>query len=188
MEKNTEDNTIKRFNELEQKLESNNLDRFGRFSNQKKKFLEIYVQINKKNATRAAVSAGYSRTSAKVSASRILKEEIAQEYIEYIECRLELSKINKILRADKELEDIAFYPVVKMGKDTPVKASDKLRALDTFYKRHAIYQEIATNQNKTEINNTENTQINIEFKTPEIKDLLVLEAENLKKIKRELKS
>lgn len=49
---------------------------------QKKLFVEEYLRLHCKNATKAAIAAGYSEKSASAQASQLLKNDEVSEYLE----------------------------------------------------------------------------------------------------------
>lgn len=49
---------------------------------QKKQFVEEYLRLRCKNATKAAIAAGYSEKSASAQASQLLKNDEVSEYLE----------------------------------------------------------------------------------------------------------
>lgn len=95
------------------------------------KFLEAYLNDPERNATRAAIKAGYSKHSAASQASRLLRRaNIAQvvaqadvKVAQHVEKVVEGFAITKEAIA-QELASIAF---AKIDPDT-IKAADKIRA------------------------------------------------------------
>lgn len=102
-------------------------------SQKKQRFVDEYLVDM--NATQAAIRAGYSKKTAYSQGQRLLKNV---EIKNLIDSKLEERQRESQITADrvmKELAAIAFYPLAKIQpKASPVRVSDKVRALDTLGK------------------------------------------------------
>jgi len=84
---------------------------------QQKNFIDEYLKLRKKNATKAAISAGYSAKSAKSQASQLLNNPKLLEYLEKREKQLEKELKREFffdaVDARKVLSDIVNNPASK---------------------------------------------------------------------------
>lgn len=95
-------------------------------TDQRKEFIHEHIRLRKKNATQAAINAGYSPKSASAQASQILKDSEVQEYLkqkeneiskelrqEFIFDALEARKVMYDIMNDPEAEDRDRIAVAK---------------------------------------------------------------------------
>ena len=81
---------------------------------QRKLFVDEYIKLRCKNATKAAINAGYSKKSAQSQASQLLKDSNVLEYLEerkgQIKRELQQEFIFDALEARKVMHDILNDP------------------------------------------------------------------------------
>ena len=99
--------------------------------NQQKIFVEEYLKLRKKNATNAAINAGYSEKSASSQASQLLKNPKVLEYLKERESLLHQELRDEFLFDALEARKV-LYSVMK---NTEAKDSDRLNAAKDFMDR-----------------------------------------------------
>lgn len=92
------------------------------------KFCEYYVQSG--NATEAAIKAGYSEKSARVTASKMLTFANIQKYID------ELKNVSQSERIASATEILEFFTSVM--KDNSAALKDRIKAAENLAKRYAL--------------------------------------------------
>lgn len=92
------------------------------------KFCEYYVQSG--NATEAAIKAGYSEKSARVTASKMLTFANIQKYIN------ELKNVSRSERIASATEILEFFTSVM--KDNSAALKDRIKAAENLAKRYAL--------------------------------------------------
>lgn len=92
------------------------------------KFCEYYVQSG--NATEAAIKAGYSEKSARVTASKMLTFANIQKYID------ELKNVSRSERIASATEILEFFTSVM--KDNSAALKDRIKAAENLAKRYAL--------------------------------------------------
>lgn len=128
----------------------------------RKKFADEYIICG--NATQAAIEAGYSKRSAKQTASRLLDQTEIKEYIagrmkeleeESIASQIEvLQYLTRVIR-DEETEEV----LVNIGnmeqeiRTVRVPAKDRIKAAELLGKRYQLWTD------KVDINSTEGIKI-----------------------------
>ena len=116
---------------------------------QQKQFVDFYLKNRKKNQTQAAIDAGYSKKTAHVQASQLLKNPLVLEYLEKREKQLDKELRREFffdaIDARRVLSDIMNNPAAK-DADRASAAKDLLdragyKAVDV----HEIQANVNTN-------------------------------------------
>ena len=98
---------------------------------QQKLFVDEYLKLRKKNATQAAINAGYSKKSASSQSSQLLKNPKVLEYLKERESLLEQELRGEFIFDALEARKVMF----SIMKDDSAKDSDKLNAAKDFLDR-----------------------------------------------------
>ncbi|MDT2635686.1 terminase small subunit [Enterococcus dongliensis] len=114
---------------------------------QQKEFVDIYLKKRKKNATQAAMDAGYSPKSASSQAYQLLQNPIVQEYLEKREKQLE-----------KELKREFFFDAIdarevlsKIVNNPEAKDVDRINAAKDLLDR-AGYKAVDVHEIQSTVN------------------------------------
>lgn len=91
---------------------------------QRKRFIEEYIRLHCKNATQAAVSAGYSPKSAASQASEILKDSEVSRYFEARKTQLASDLRQEFVFEASEAYDV----LVSVMMDPDARDADKITA------------------------------------------------------------
>lgn len=141
---------------------------------QQKLFIDEYLKNRKKNATEAAVSAGYSPKSASSLAYQLLQNPIVQEYLEMREKQLE-----------KELKREFFFDAVDARKvlsdivnDAGAKDADRINAAKDLLDR-AGYKAVDVHEIQATVNTNADglTDAELEQRIQELKGELGMTAD-----------
>lgn len=141
---------------------------------QQKLFVDEYLKNRKKNATEAAVSAGYSPKSASSLAYQLLQNPIVQEYLEMREKQLE-----------KELKREFFFDAVDARKvlsnivnDPDAKDADRINAAKDLLDR-AGYKAVDVHEIQATVNTNADglTDAELEQRIQELKGELGMTAD-----------
>lgn len=98
---------------------------------QQKEFIDEYLKLRKKNATQAAINAGYSEKSAASQASQLLKNPKVVEYLKERE-----QAISQELREEFIFDALEARKVMhSIMNDDEAKDSDRINAAKDFLDR-----------------------------------------------------
>lgn len=114
---------------------------------QQKQFVDFYLKNRKKNQTQAAIDAGYSKKTAHVQASQLLKNPLVLEYLEKREKQL-----------DKELRREFFFDAIDARRvlsdiinNPESKDTDRINAAKDLLDR-AGYKAVDVHEIKANVN------------------------------------
>ena len=98
---------------------------------QQKMFVEYLIEQNMKNATKAAIRAGYSKKSASTQASDLLKKTEVSEYLK----KRENEEISKIQKRFAFGASVALDVLYKIMTDPEADYRDRLAAAKDYLDR-----------------------------------------------------
>ncbi|MDR2059485.1 MAG: terminase small subunit [Lactococcus lactis] len=98
---------------------------------QQKLFVDEYLKLRKKNATQAAINAGYSEKSASSQSSQLLKNPKVLDYLKEREKLLEQEFREEFIFDALEARKVMY----SIMKDDEAKDSDRLNAAKDFLDR-----------------------------------------------------
>ena len=98
---------------------------------QQKEFIDNYLADRKKNATQAAIKAGYSKASASTQASQLLKKPYVQEYLEEREAELRQGLQEEFFFDALEARKVMY----RIMNDEEARDVDRLNAAKEFLDR-----------------------------------------------------
>jgi len=139
--------------------------------NNKKKFLDLYHASGQKNATAAAINAGYAISSAKQQSYKMLQDPTNIAYLEHLQHIEDIVSADTLKKTNEHLEAIAFYDLEKIGRASPVDIKAKVGCLKILRDEN-----IKTKDNESSVNNIQNTSVSntkivVNIGTPSIEDL-----------------
>lgn len=102
-----------------------------KLTEQQKRFAEIHIDLRFKNATQAAIDAGYSKKTASSQASQLLKNPKVLEYIEIRKNELIKDLQQKFIFDALEARDIMY----KIMLDSDADNKDKINVAKDFLDR-----------------------------------------------------
>lgn len=98
---------------------------------QRKRFVEEYIKLHCKNATQAAINAGYSSKTASSQASTILKDTEVLEYLREQKSRLESDLRQEFVFGASE----AYQVMLDILKNPDSRDSDRINIAKDFLDR-----------------------------------------------------
>ncbi|GGC74879.1 terminase small subunit [Enterococcus wangshanyuanii] len=98
---------------------------------QQKQFIDEFLKLRKKNQKQAAINAGYSKKTAQVQSSQLLKNPYVLEYLEIREKQIEIELKREFFFDAIEARDV----MSKIMNDKSAKDSDRLTAARDFLDR-----------------------------------------------------
>lgn len=98
---------------------------------QRKLFVDEYLRLKCKNATQAAINAGYSEKSAKSQASQILRDTEVSEYLEHRKALLEAELRQEFIFDALEARTVLY----QIMSDPEVDRKDRINVAKDFLDR-----------------------------------------------------
>lgn len=98
---------------------------------QRKRFVEEYIKLHCKNATQAAINAGYSPKSASTQASDILKNSEVLEYLREQKSRLESDLRQEFVFGASE----AYHVMIEILRNPESRDVDRISVAKDFLDR-----------------------------------------------------
>lgn len=117
---------------------------------QRKQFVEEYIKLHCKNATQAAINAGYSPKSASSQASDILKNSEVLEYLRERKSRLASELRQEFVFGASE----AYQVMLKILKNPNSRDVDRISVAKDFLDRAGFRP-----QERAEVSNTANNNL-----------------------------
>jgi len=118
---------------------------------QQKLFIDEYLRLRKKNATKAAISAGYSKKSAHVQASQLLKNPIVLRYLDEREKVITQELQEEFMFDAQEARKVMY----KIMMDPEARDQDKVNVAKDFLDRAGFKP-----KDKVELEGTVDTGLN----------------------------